>query len=199
MAESELAVTPGSGLNLRTDTKTIAATTRHQQVVLLGDPSAATYTAVGIGVSAATSAAHLLFVQGDGSNYARVHRIKVQTRGVGTAGVLDIRVLRTSTAGSGGSTINGRPFDAGDTDPYGGTIQTLPTSKGTEGNQLLQAAIPTYAATGSVGTWEWRAADRSKPIILGTSTANGICVKVQTGIASITVDVEVEFTVTSFL
>lgn len=199
MAESELAVTPGSGLNLRTDTKTIAATTRHQQVVLLGDPSGATYTAVAAYLSCATSASHLLFIQGDGTNYTRIHRIRIMTRGAGTAGVLDIKAFRTSTAGSGGSTVNGRPFDAADTDPYGGTIQTLPTSKGTEGNQLLQATFPSYAATGSVGTWEWRAGDRSKPIIIGTSTANGLALKLQTGIASITVDIEVEFTVTSFL
>lgn len=199
MAESELAVTPGVGLNLRTDTKTISSTTRHQQVMLLGDVSSPTYTAIGIGLSAATSASHLMFIQGDGSNYTRIHRIAVKTRGTGTAGVLDVRVLRTSTAGSGGSTVNGRPFDAADTDPYGGTIQTLPSSKGTEGNQLLEFDLPSFASTGSVGSAEWTQSIRGKPIIIGTSTANGICIKVQTGIASITVDIEVEFSVTAHL
>lgn len=199
MAESELAVTPGSGLNLRTDSKSISGSTRHQQVVLQGDSGRATYTATATAISAATSGDHLLFIQGDGTNYTRIHRIYVATRGAGTAGVLDLRVLRTSTAGSGGTTVNARPFDSADTAPYGGTVQTRPSSKGTEGNQLLQRAIPTYAATGSVGSTEWRADDKAKPIILGTSTANGICLKVQTGIASITVDIEVEFTVTSFL
>lgn len=199
MAESSLSVTPGSGLDLRTNTHTISAATRHEQYLLLGDPGAATYTAVATGIAASTSGDHLMFIQGDGSNYTRIHRILVMTRGAGTAGVLDLRVLRTSTAGSGGTTVNGRPFDAADTDPYGGTIQTRPSSKGTEGNQLLQRAVPTYAATGSVGSFEWRQDQRGKPIILGTSTANGICIKVQTGIASATVDIEVEFIVTSHL
>lgn len=199
MAESELAVTPGSGLNLRTDTKTISGTTRHQQVMLLGDASVPTYTAIGISCSLASSGDHLLIVQGDGSNYTRIHRITIRGATPGTAGVADIRVLRTSTAGSGGGTVNARAFDAADTTPYAGLCMTDPTSRGTEGDQLLQFRLPTYASTGSSGMVEWKAGDRSKPIIIGTSTANGICVKIQTGIATVTVDVEVEFTVTSFL
>lgn len=197
MAESELLVTPGSGLNLRTDTKSIAATTRHQQVVLQGDASAATYTAIGISCALATSGDHLLILQGDGSNYTRIHRITIYGATPGTAGVADIRVLRTSTAGSGGGTVNARPLDAADTDPYAGVAMTDPTSRGTEGNQLLQFRLPVYASTGSSGMVEWVANDKAKPIIIGTSTANGICVKIQTGIATDTVDVEVEFTVTA--
>lgn len=199
MAESELAVTPGSGLNLRTDSKSIGGNTRHQQAVLQGDASRPTYTATATNISCATGTKHLMIIQGDGSNYTRVNRIYIATRGAGTAGVLDIRVLRTSTAGTGGTTVNARPFDSADTDPYGGVCMTLPTANGTEGNQLLQRAIPTYAATGSVGWTEWKADDKAKPIILGTSTANGICLKLVTGIASITVDIEVEFTVSTFL
>lgn len=199
MSESSLAVTAGSGSNLRTDDKTISATTVKQQVVLQGDASRATYTATATAISCATGSKHLMIVQGDGSNYTRIHRIYIATRGAGTAGVLDIRVLRTSTAGTGGTSVNARPFDAADTDPYGGTCMTLPTANGTEGNQLLQRAIPTYAATGSVGSTEWRADDKSKPIIIGTATSNGICLKLVTGIASITVDIEVEFTVSTHL
>lgn len=199
MSESSLAVTAGSGSNLRTDDKTISATTVKQQVVLQGDASRATYTATATAISCATGTKHLMIVQGDGANYTRIHRIYIATRGAGTAGVLDVRVLRTSTAGTGGTTVNARPFDAADTDPYGGVCMTLPTANGTEGNQLLQRAIPTYAATGSVGVTEWRADDKSKPIIIGTSAANGICLKVVTGIASITVDIEIEFTVSTHL
>ena len=199
MAESELAVTPGSGLNLRTDTKTIAVTTRHQQFVLQGDASSATYTAIGISCSLAVSGDHLLILQGDGSNYTRIHRITVKSRTPGAAGVADIRILRTSTAGTGGGTVNARPLDAADTDPYAGVAMTDPTARGTEGNQLLQFRLPVYAATGSSDVREWVANDKAKPIIIGSSTANGICVKIQTGIATDTVDVEVEITVTAHL
>lgn len=199
MSESSLAVTAGSGSNLRTDDKTISATTVKQQVVLQGDASRATYTAIGISCSLATSGDHLLIVQGDGANYTRIHRITIRGATPGTAGVADIRVLRTSTAGSGGGTVNARPFDSADTDPYGGVCMTDPTSRGTEGNQLLQFRLPVYAATGSSGFVEWQADDKSKPIIIGTATSNGICVKIQTGIATDTVDVEVEFTTSTHL
>ena len=74
---------------------------------------------------------------------------------------------------------------------------TDPTARGTEGNQLLQFRLPVYAATGSSGVVEWRADHKVKPIIIGTATSNGICVKIQTGIATDTVDVEVEFSVTA--
>ena len=199
MSESELLVTPGSGLSLRTDTKTISATTRHQQFVLQGDASNATYTAIGISCALAVSGDHLLILQGDGSNYTRIHRITIRGATPGTAGVADIRVLRTSTAGSGGGTVNARPFDSADTDPYAGVCMTDPTSRGTEGNQLLQFRLPVYAATGSSGVVEWVANDKAKPIIIGTATSNGICVKIQTGIATDTVDVEIEFSVTAHL
>lgn len=199
MSESSLAVTAGSGSNLRTDDKTIAAVSVKQQVVLQGDASRATYTATATAISCATGTKHLMIIQGDGTNYTRIHRIYIATRGAGTAGVLDIRVLRTSTAGTGGTTVNARPFDAADTDPYAGVCMTLPTANGTEGNQLLQRAIPTYAATGSVGWTEWVQDVKAKPIILGMSTANGVCIKLVTGIASITADIEVEFTVSTHL
>ena len=117
----------------------------------------------------------------------------------GTAGVADIRVLRTSTAGTGGGTVNARAFDATDTSPYAGVCQTDPTSRGTEGDQLLQFRLPTFAATGNSGEVEWCADDKSKPIIIGTATSSGICVKIQTGIATVTADVEVEFSVSSHL
>ena len=76
---------------------------------------------------------------------------------------------------------------------------TAHTRRGTEGNKRLQFRLPVYAATGSSGFVEWRADDKSKPIIIGTATSNGICVKIQTGIATDTVDVEVEFTVSTHL
>ena len=200
MAESELAVTPGSGLNMRTNSRTIGGNTRHEQFTLLGDSGKATYTAIGVSCALATSGDHLLIVQADGTNYTRIHRITIRGATPGTAGVADIRVLRTSTAGSGGGSVSARAFDAGDTTPYAGVCMTDPTARGTEGDQLLQFRLPVYAATGSSGFVEWRAENGySKPIIIGTSTANGICVKIQTGIATDTVDVEVEFTVSAHL
>lgn len=201
MAESELAVTPGSGLNLRTNSRTIAGNTRHEQAMIPGEGSLPTYTAIGISIAVTTSGDHVLFIQGDGTNYCRLRRLEIkQATAPGASGTLDLRLLRTSTAGSGGTTVSPRPFDAADTDPFAGVCQTRPSSKGTEGNQLLQCRVQTNTTNSSSTPYLWRADQaNSKPIIWGTSTANGLVLKVQTGVATVTVDVELEFTVSSFL
>ena len=203
MAESSLAVTPGSGLNLRTNTRTIAATTVHEQALMVGEGNAATYTAIGIDQAVTTSGDHVLFIQGDGTNYGRLRRITIrQSTLAGAVGTLDLRLLRTSTAGSGGTAVSPRPFDAADTDPFAGTCQTRPSSKGTEGNQLLQFRLGITATNPmtNANAVEWRDDwNNTKPIIWGTSTANGLCLKVQTGVATVKIDVELEFVVTTFL
>ena len=103
MAESYLVVTPGTGLNLRTNTRSISAVTVHEQATVRGEGSLATYSAIAIDQAIATSAAHLLIIQGDGNNYVRIRRITMrQSTLAGAAATADIRILRTSTAGTGG-------------------------------------------------------------------------------------------------
>lgn len=201
--ESSLAVTPGAGQNLRTVSRIIDGTTVHEQGVIAAEGTLATYTAIGIDVAVTTSADHILFVQGDGTNYCRLRWVRIaQSTLAGAVGTLDLRLLRTSTAGSGGTTVSPRPFDAADTDPFGGTAQTRPSSKGTEGNQLLQCRLGIVAANpmDSRNQWEWRA-DRSnmKPIIFGNATTSGIVLKVQTGVATVKIDVEFGFVVSTYL
>lgn len=202
MAESDVSITEGSGLDLHSWTRTISAGTKHEQVIARAEGFLPTWTAIAVAVSAATSADHLLFIQADGTNYSRVRRITVrQVALASSASTVDLRVLRTSTAGTGGSTVNARPFDAADTDPYAGTCMTLPTAKGTEGNQLLQMRMAAWAAqpVSNTAFVEWRESAGSKPIIIGTATTSGLVCKVQTGIASLTVDVEIEFVVSAYL
>lgn len=201
MAESSLEVTPGTGLKLRTNSRTVSGATVHEQAAMPAEGSLVTYTAIGISVAVTTSGDHVLFIQGDGTNYCRLRRLEIkQATAPGASGTLDLRLLRTSTAGSGGTAVNPRPFDAADTDPFGGTCQTRPTVKGTEGNQLLQCRVQTNTTNSSSVPYLWRADQaNTKPIIWGNGTANGIVIKVQTGVATVTVDVEIEFTVSSFL
>ncbi len=111
-----------------------------------------------------------------------------------------IELYRLSTAGSGGGAVSARPFDSADTNPYGGTIQTLPSSKGTEGNRLWFDKIwLTNSIAAQPNSIEWVARDNMKPIIIGSATTDGIAIKITTGIASATVDINVEFTVTPYL
>lgn len=201
MSESSLSVTPGSGLDLRTDSRTIDSETRHQQYVLHGEGSLTTYTATAENVAVTTSGDHVFILQGDGTNYTRIRRIRLMQRALAGPGRLDFRVLRTSTAGTGGTTVNCRPFDEADTNPYAGVAMTRPSSKGTEGVQLLLLPLGYVNAqpVDSRNVVEWRASPGDvKPIIIGNSTANGICIKVNTGVATVTVDIEVEFTVSTW-
>lgn len=201
MPESTLAVTPGSGLNLRTNSRTVSALTVHEQAMLAAEGNAATYTAIARAVSTATAASHLLALQGDGTNYGRIRRITIrQALAPGAAATADIRVFRTSTAGTGGTSISCRPFDAADTNPYGGDARSLPAAAGTVGDQLLQFRLGLNTGTNLTNAVEWTAhGGNTKPIIFGSAVTSGIAVRIETGIATSTVDVEIEFVVTSYL
>lgn len=204
MAESSLAVTPGSGQNLRTNTRTIGGGTVHEQGIIIGEGNAATYTAIAKNISITTTAAHVLFLQGDGTNYCRIRRITIQAVTPPASTTLaHFGVYRTTTAGSGGTTVNCRPFDTADTNPYAGVVQTLPTSKGTVSDQLLVMRVA-YLGTGGIhnntNRVEWIARDdNSKSIVFGSAITGGIAIQIETGVTSATVDVEVEFVVTSYL
>lgn len=199
MAESTIAVTEGTaGKYLHTYSRSIGSTTREDQATFPAEYPLATYTAAAT-VRANTASSHLLAIQADGTNYVRVRRITIRQANIlSTASTLAIQVLRTSTAGSGGTAVSARALDAADTTPYAGTIQTLPTSKGTEGDQLLFRRLNLAASNPLSPGWEWREADQAKPIIVGNSTANGLCIK-NLASAATEVDVEVEFSVTAYL
>ena len=201
-------VDPGSPSKfIWTEQRSIGGVLKEMQVFAMGEHYVATYTAVANNVSTATAASHLAILQGDGTNYTRVRYIKVQQFTLaGAAATLELGVYRVSTAGTGGTTISARPFDAGDTDPYGGTFMTLPTVKGTEGNKLLLGRLALYAAAptaSNMNIWRWpddgMPADLMKPIIIAPAVAGGIAVKDINGIATATVDIEIGFTVTSYL
>ncbi len=105
---------------------------------------------------------------------------------------------RTTTAGSGGSAVTASPYDGADS--YAGTIQTLPSSKGTDGVVLWDIWLPLPSALGDmIATRTWQQSPGSKPIIFGTAVGGGITLEVITGIASATVSVMMEFSTTTFL
>lgn len=190
---------------LHSDTRTYSGTAKEDQYVLQAEPTAITYTALATGIATTTSASHLIFIQGDGTLYTRVHSIWVGQRALaGAAATAQLQVLRTTTAGSGGSAISAYPLDGGDTSPYGGTIQTLPSSKGTEGVAMLYGNLGLVAAqpVNALNEWYWPKVSRPqriKPIIIAPATTNGIVLKIVTGIATSTVDIMVEFSTSTYL
>ena len=129
MARAVIAVSEGSGKNIATESRTISSVLVGAQYVLQEETAQLTYSVIARDISIGGSANdHILFIQADSSNYTRIKRILIQQSTLsGAVNTADIRLMRTSTAGSGGTAVSGRPFDAGDTDPYKVTCQTLPT------------------------------------------------------------------------
>lgn len=179
--------------------RTIEATSKEDQFVLRGEHVVATHSALASGISTATSASHLICIEADGTNYVRLHRIWVQqVAAAGSATLAQLQLFRTSTASSAGSSVTARQFDGADS-AYAGAIRTIPT-KGTEGNQLLQARLwLTNSIAANPNTWEWVAREDQKPIIFGTASTDGLALKIVTGIASATVDITLEFSTTTYL
>lgn len=194
MSDGMISVTEGSGKNWRTNERTIAASDVQELYVQQAESANPTFTVIAAGVSTTVGADHLIFIQADGTNYTRIKRIFVeQCVAAGSATLARLQVLRTSDAGSGGSAITARGLDAADS--YTGTIETLPSSKGTEGVVLLQKRLwLTNSIATQPNSWEWRANEREKPIVIGETATDGICLKIVTGIASGEVDITVEFT-----
>lgn len=208
MAESSLAVTPGTGLNLRTNTRTVSGTV-HEQAVTLAEGNQLTYTAGARNVSLLTATSHLMVLQADGTNYLRIKRISIQ-QVTGTAsgtGPADIQIFRSTTAGTTyGTTITPVALDNADA-AYAGVCGSLPGVKGTlASNPLLQARLPLAgSASNAISNgqrWEWKAReDGAKAIVTGNGTTSGIVVYLVTGFAATapTVDIEIEFTATTYI
>lgn len=200
--DSSIQYTPGSGANLQGVDRTVASTTVTGQVTLRGEGHLATYVAVARGVRINTANSHLLIVQGDGTNYVRLRRLTVRQANIATASTIDVRVLRTTTAGTGGSSISARSRDAADTTPYAGTVMSLPTSKGTESDELASLRLGLAAANpitrDNRDEWQEEAAPGIKPIIVGNGTASGFCVK-NIGASATEVDIEAVWSLTEYL
>lgn len=198
MTVSSIEVTPGSGKHIHTASRSISSVTREDQYVQQGESDYATYTQVVSNVSAATSADHVLQIMGDGTNYCRIKRVEIQQRALAaSATTMVIQLIRLSTAGTGGATVTPRGHDAADT--YAGAAMALPSAKGTEGVTLHQWYLPIVAAQPMIERIVWDSRLDAKPYIFGSGTANGVCLKVVTGVASVTLDINVEFVVTSYL
>lgn len=190
--------------NLDTMARSIGGNTVQQQAVFLAEPIEQTYTFTAQNVATTTSASHLAFIQGDGTLYTRVNWFEIEQQTMaGSAAIAEIRVYRTTTAGSGGGSISCYPVDGADTSPYGGVAMTLPSSKGTEGVLLYQCRLPLLAAvptaTGVTALRRWERHPYEKPLIIAPATTNGLVWKIVTGIATSTVNITIGFTTTAYL
>jgi len=183
---------------LHTEQRTISGTAREDQYVQLGESAYPTYNAIGANVSLATVNDHLIQVMGDGTNYTRIKRISFIVRDhPAAANAAILGLYRLSTAGTGGSAVTPNGYDSADT--YGGGAMTLPSSKGTEGALLHSFVIPLPTAPDDARYVYWEVLPDTKPMIVGTSTANGLAIKSLWAVASCSLEINVEFITTSYL
>lgn len=199
MARASISLTEGSGAKkTATEERTVSSVVVQSQYVILDEPAAPTYSVVATGISAATTADHVLQIMAGSSSYVRVHSIRIEQRGAASgAAVMGVALYRLTTAGSGGTSITPRPFDTADT--AAATAMSLPSSKGTEGSQLWQWELEAEQTRPYLGVATWETSPRCKPIIIPAGTANGLAIKVVAGVASVTLTVNVLITETAWL
>ena len=195
MSDSTIGVNVGTDENLHTDERTVG----HGQFVHPGESAYPTYSAIASNISIATSAAHVLQIMADGTNYTRLRRVWLTpTDDVpASASVATLQIVRLSTAGTGGSAVTAQRLGAVGT--YAGDVRTLPSAKGTEGGVLFQRRLTIPADL----TWRiydpWYASDwMLEAHTFGVDATAGIALKIVTGVASCTIDAVAEFYLTSY-
>jgi hypothetical protein len=196
-SESVIQITDAAAATkyLHTQSRVVGGTTKEDQLFLKGQATRATYRAYCSAVITTTSASHMAFIQADGTLYTFITGFWIaQTTLAGGVATANMQVVRTSTAGTGGGAITASPLDAADS-AYAGTIQTLPTAKGTEGVVLMGGPVGITATNPmtTVNQWFWRCDDDEKPITIGTAITDGIAFKLVTGIATSKLDLTIEF------
>ena len=204
MAESLVQVTEGAGKKLHTFSRVIGANTVEDEIVLLGHPYEAEYF-IDPGALAvlATANSHLIQIMAGASLNLYIHRIVGYLSALPAATTnMQFQVRRLSTAGTGGTAGAIAQLDPGDA-AAGATTQTLPTVKGTEGGFVADAmgivpnALPTTMFQPIVFDFDWRAA-HLKPLRITAGTANGVCVKNNTALATASLLVVASFSEANF-
>ena len=200
MAQSNVAVTAGSGTLLDTWTTSKGGNTVHAGRWVPGEYPDPTYVVLAATISTATADSHIMQLMAGASNTVRIRRIWVaQTVAATSAGQSSIFCVRLTTAGTGGTAVTPAQFDTADA-AAGATGRYLPSSKGTESTALLTGKIgfTNSQPTTTVNSWEWRQSGNGGPIVIPAGTSNGVALKVTTAIAGASVNIEIEFVETLY-
>jgi hypothetical protein len=200
VADGNIQVTSGAGPKLATSPTYTdnASNVVQDQKVILGENIEGSYTLSASAVAIATGNSHLFQVMAGGSLNVRIRRIRItQFAAAASVAAGDVQLWRLNSAGTGGTVVTARPLDT--TDTAGATGMTLPSAKGSELAQLW--AQSQWHGTGAIpirDTWEWTQHPGMKPILIPAGVANGIAIKQITGIATVTVDISIDFTETIY-
>lgn len=146
------------------------------QVVVGGQADDASYV-VDVSAQANTAATEAITIEAPAGNAVRIQRVEITQPGKQTtAGIRVLSLLRTTTAGTGG-TVTPAPLDTAD-GAYPGICRAKPTA-GTESTVL--ATIPVYVPTALAAfvpiTIDFSTMDSIKCPVIPAGTANGIALK----------------------
>lgn len=199
MTRSYISVTQGSGTKLGTNNYTDGGDSKHDEVVILGEQHLASYTVSSDSSSTATANSHLVQIMAGASLKVRIRRIEMHQNAMATtAALMETRLYRLTTAGTGDAPITPRPLDPADP-ASGATAGVLPTAKGTEGvllgigkPYLMQTVGASTPLAQPVLVWDFDR-PRSKPLIIAAGSTNGIAIKNMTAVAGATIMVMVWF------
>jgi hypothetical protein len=204
VAESIVNVTEGSGKKLHTFNRTIGANSVEDEVTINGEQYLASYLGTDPAATTATVNSHLYQVMAGASLKVRIRRIEIWQQVMATTAVMmQVSLVRLSTAGTGGTAITPSALDPADA-AAGATSMQLPTVKGTE---LLTFAVGSMYMMQTVGAstplvgpglvWDFDR-PRSKPLIIAAGTTNGIAIKNQTAVAAANVHINIWFDESNF-
>lgn len=206
MAESFIQLpADGSGKKSHSFDRTIGGNVVHDSVAVAGEQYLASYV---VGhealASTATLDSHLLQLMAGAALNLRVRRIEIYMGALATAATLmNVAVVRLTTAGTGGTAQTARALDPSDA-AAGASAMSLPTAKGTEGVRLawsnpymLQTVAASSQLVQPIACWDF---DRihGKPLIVPAGTSNGIAVKNLSAVAGASVLVAVYFDEANF-
>lgn len=205
MTDTYFEVTAGAGTKLRTKSRSIASQTVLSPFTTLDLPTLATYTMTGTGVSIATANDHPIELMAGSTLNNYVYRILVSQQVVATtAAIAQFRVLRVSTAGTGGSSLGINPLDTADS-AAGSAGMSLPTTKGTEGAQIwadtamMIQTVPTGGPTDATKMFDIDFERLyGKPLRIPAGTSNGICFKNVTAVAGASIQFTVVYAEANF-
>jgi hypothetical protein len=194
MPESYIGLAEGVGKKAHSFQRVIGANTVEDEVTIAGLPYLATYTVTGTGVAIATADEHILQIMAGASLNVYLYRLLAFQQAVaGTAAIAQFRIIRLTTAGTGGSSLGISPLDTSDA-AVGATGQARPTAKGTEGAQqwvgtaMMIGTVPTGGPTDATLMFDIDFERLyGKPLRIPAGTANGICFKNVTAVAGATI------------
>jgi|ERR1035437_456315 hypothetical protein len=194
--DSVVQINEGSGKYLGYVSRSIASNTVYQQQTIIAEAYLPTYTATATTAMTMGANDHLFELQGSTLNRLVIRSIEVHQLANATAVVAAVQLIRTTTAGSGGT--NYAPTA---TDPTSAVTSAtfhggLSSSKGTESTVLAEWTMPMLAAAGTApvpALFKQWIDPRVQPPTIAAGNANGLALKLITAVTSGTVHITVTF------